>query len=53
MMVGISTISPIHLELQLPGTIRWLQRLQPHVVLFCPMMTHKQKFEAGSDFEGN
>ena len=42
MMVGFSTISPIHLELQLPGTIRWLQRLQPHVVLFCPMMNQNR-----------
>ncbi|CAE7800485.1 ATG26 [Symbiodinium necroappetens] len=46
MMVGISTISPIHLELQLPGTIRWLQRLQPHVVLFCPMMNAEAVYAA-------
>jgi len=46
MMVGFSTISPIHLELQLPGTIRWLQRLQPHVVLFCPMMNAEAVYAA-------
>ncbi|CAE7728835.1 ydhE [Symbiodinium sp. CCMP2456] len=46
MMVGITTISPIHLELQLPGTIRWLQRLQPHVVLFCPMMNAEAVYAA-------
>ena len=38
MMVGMLKTAPRHLELQMPGTVRWMQQLQPHVVLFCPFM---------------
>ena len=38
MMVSMLKTAPRHLELQMPGTIRWMQKIQPHVVLFCPFM---------------
>ena len=46
--MGITAVSPIHLELQMPGTIRWLQRLQPDAVLFCPMMIRGPQVETAT-----
>ena len=38
MMVSMLKTAPRHLELQMPGTIRWMQKIQPHLVMFCPFM---------------
>lgn len=38
MMVSLLKTAPRHLELQMPGTIRWMQRLNVEVVMFCPFM---------------
>ena len=38
MMVSMLKTAPRHLELQMPGTIRWLRKIQPQLVLFCPFM---------------
>ncbi|CAE7204461.1 ydhE, partial [Symbiodinium pilosum] len=38
MMVSWVKLAPISLELGLPGALRWMQRVQPHILLFCPML---------------
>lgn len=37
LMVAHAKLSNVELELQLPGMLRFLQELRPHVVIFCPM----------------
>eukprot|EP00438_Fugacium_kawagutii_P010905 Skav211516 [mRNA] locus=scaffold352:218712:220423:+ [translate_table: standard] len=32
MLVGLLRTAPRHMELQMPGTIRWMQKIQPHAV---------------------
>ena len=39
-------LAPIALELALPGVLRWMQRLQPHVLVFCPMLNRDAYFAA-------
>ncbi|CAK9091094.1 Uncharacterized UDP-glucosyltransferase YdhE [Durusdinium trenchii] len=46
MMVSLLKTAPYHLELQLPGTIRWMQRVRPDVVLFCPFMNPEAVYAA-------
>jgi len=46
MMVSLLKTAPRHLELQMPGTIRWLQKIQPQLVLFCPFMNGEALFAA-------
>ena len=45
MMVSMLKTAPRHLELQMPGTIRWLQKIQPQLVLFCPFMNGEAKLD--------
>ena len=42
MLVSFMKVGPRSLELQLPGCIRWLQKLQPSVVVYCPMMNQAE-----------
>ncbi|CAK9029219.1 unnamed protein product, partial [Durusdinium trenchii] len=37
-MVGFMKVGPKSLELQLPGCIRWLQKINPSAVVYCPML---------------
>ncbi|CAJ1399483.1 unnamed protein product [Effrenium voratum] len=46
MMVGMLSLGPIHLELQMPGAIRWMQRVKPQLVLFCPFMNPEAVYAA-------
>lgn len=48
MMVSMLKTAPRHLELQMPGTIRWLRKIQPQLVLFCPFMNGEALFAAKS-----
>lgn len=47
MMVSMMRTAPRHMELQMPGTIRWMQKIQPHVVLFCPFMNAEARGREG------
>ena len=38
LMVGFMKVGPKSLELQLPGCIRWLQKINPSAVVYCPML---------------
>eukprot|EP00434_Breviolum_minutum_P013771 symbB.v1.2.012147.t1/scaffold829.1/size159244/17 len=46
MMVSMLKTAPRHLELQMPGTIRWMQKIQPHLVMFCPFMNPEAVYAA-------
>ncbi|CAE7909911.1 ydhE [Symbiodinium sp. KB8] len=46
MMLSWVKLAPISLELGLPGVLRWMQRLQPQVLVFCPMLNRDAFFAA-------
>ncbi|CAE7836391.1 yojK [Symbiodinium sp. CCMP2592] len=45
MMTAYFKLLPISLELQLPGVLRWMRRVRPHLTVFCPLIS-KEAFYA-------
>lgn len=40
--VGWMKVAPWTLELQLPGCIRWLQKIDPSTVVYCPLLNQER-----------
>lgn len=38
MVVGYMKTAPMSLELQLPGCIRWMRKINPSAVVYCPLL---------------
>jgi len=45
-MVALAKLREPMVELMLPGVLRWLRRLEPSAVLFCPMLNHEAAIAA-------
>ena len=40
--VGFMKVAPMSLELQLPGCIRWMQKINPSAVVYCPLLNQAE-----------
>lgn len=46
MVVGFMKTAPMSLELQLPGCMRWMQRINPSAVVYCPLLNQDAGYSA-------
>lgn len=46
LMVSMTKLSPVMIELMMPGVLRWLRELQPKAVVYCPLMNQEAPLAA-------